>query len=92
MICCNLRQANFQEVGLAQIMANRARVKGLRQLAHSLDASQGSSQLHGQGPWLVCQVALRAASHYGQRSRGCQFPPIVLQETKSSASRQTLHI
>jgi hypothetical protein len=29
---------------------------------------------------------LRGTSHYGQRSRGRQFPPIKLQETKSSAS------
>ena len=30
---------------------------------------------------------IRAASHYGRRSRGRRFPPIGLQETKSSASR-----
>jgi hypothetical protein len=29
---------------------------------------------------------LRGAPHYGQRSRGRQFPPIKLQETKSSSS------
>ena len=30
---------------------------------------------------------LRAASHYGRRSRGRRFPPIKLQETMISASR-----
>jgi hypothetical protein len=30
---------------------------------------------------------VRAGSHYGRRSRGRRFPPIKLQETKSSASR-----
>ena len=30
---------------------------------------------------------IRATSHYCRRSRGCGFPPITLQETKSSASR-----
>jgi hypothetical protein len=24
-----------------------------------MDESQGPSQLHGHGPWLVCEVALR---------------------------------
>jgi hypothetical protein len=32
------------------------------------------------------QTCVRATSHYGQRSRGHRFPPIKLQETKSSAS------
>ena len=32
-------------------------------------------------------IRLRAASHYGRRSRGRRFPPIRLQETKSLASR-----
>ena len=32
-------------------------------------------------------ILLRAASHYGRRSRGRRFPPIRLQETKNSASR-----
>jgi hypothetical protein len=49
--------------------------------------SFGLPQFHGHGSWLVCEVALRGASHYGRRSRGRWFPPIKLQETKSSASR-----
>jgi hypothetical protein len=35
----------------------------------------------------VCEVALRATSHYGRKSRGRRFPRIKLQETKSLASR-----
>jgi hypothetical protein len=37
---------------------------------------------------MITYYLLRGASHYhGQGSRGCQFSPIILQETKSSASR-----
>jgi hypothetical protein len=32
-------------------------------------------------------LTIRVASHYDRRSRGCQFPPIKLQETKNLASR-----
>jgi hypothetical protein len=35
---------------------------------------------------LMCEVALRGASHYGRRSRGHQLSPHILQETKSLAS------
>jgi hypothetical protein len=47
---------------------------------------------HGVGTWDPCELTmscncLRGTSHYGQRSRGRRFPPIILQETKSSASR-----
>ena len=44
-----------------QILANRVRVKALRMLQLPLDEdeSQGSSQVHGRGPWLVCEVGLR---------------------------------
>jgi hypothetical protein len=52
-----------------------------------LDESQGSSPLQSHISWLMCEVALRGASHYGRRSRGHRFPPIKLQETKSLASR-----
>jgi hypothetical protein len=34
-----------------------------------------------------CGCTIRGASHYGWRLRGRRFPPIKLQETKSSASR-----
>jgi hypothetical protein len=56
-------------------------------LGWPLDTFFWSLRFRGHGSWLVCEVALRAASHYGRRSRGCRFPPITLQETKSSASR-----
>ena len=39
-------------------MGDHVRVKGLRQLVWPLDESEGPSQLHGHGPWLVCEVAL----------------------------------
>jgi hypothetical protein len=35
----------------------------------------------------VVLLRLRDTSHYGQRLRGRRFPPIKLQESKSSASR-----
>ena len=39
-------------------MADRVRVKGLTKMVRPLDESQGPSQLHGHGPWLMCEVAL----------------------------------
>ena len=55
MVCRNLRQAHLQEVGLAKIPANHVGFTGLRQLIWPLEESQGPSQLHGHGPWLVCK-------------------------------------
>ena len=41
-------------------------------LVHPLDEIQGPSQLHGYGPWLVCEVALTSvrkfATTYGGES------------------------
>jgi hypothetical protein len=37
--------------------------------------------------WLNSYHIIRGASHYGWRSRGRRFPPIKLQETKSSTSQ-----
>jgi hypothetical protein len=39
---------------------------------------------HTLPPYHPCS---RGASYYGRRSRGCWFPPIILQETKSLVSR-----
>lgn len=60
MVCENLRQAHLYELGLTKIPACLVEVKGLRQLVRHLDESQGPSQLHGHGPWLVCEVVLGA--------------------------------
>ena len=38
-------------------------------LGWPLDTSFEISQLHGQGTWLECEVGVRVASHYGQRSK-----------------------
>jgi hypothetical protein len=38
-------------------------------MVQPLDESQGSSPLQGHGDWLMCEVVLRAASHYGRPSQ-----------------------
>ncbi len=37
--------------------------------------------------YVIWMLKIRGASHYGRRSRGRKFPPIILQETKSLASQ-----
>ena len=53
--------AHLQEIALLQIPTDHVRVKGLRMLVRPLDddESQGPSQLHCHGPWLMCEVDLR---------------------------------
>ena len=48
---------------LTQIPAYHDTVKNLRQLIRPLVESQGLSQLHGHGLWLVCEGSLKAALH-----------------------------
>jgi hypothetical protein len=43
---------------MTQIPGYHIRVMGLRQLVRPLDESQGPSQLHDHGPWLMCEVAV----------------------------------
>jgi hypothetical protein len=49
---------------MAQIPGDHIGVKGLRLLKWPLDANQRPSQLRDQGPWLVCEVALRYHVHH----------------------------
>ena len=49
---------------MMHILANPVKVKGLRQLVWPLDESQGLSQLHGHGPWLVYEMAQRLSSFF----------------------------
>jgi hypothetical protein len=55
----NWHQAHLQEVGLAQIPIDHVVVKVFKQVVKPLDESQGLSQLHGHGPWVVCEVVIR---------------------------------
>jgi hypothetical protein len=41
----------------------------------------------GLRTWDPCGLTMRGVSHYVRRSRCRRFPPIILQETKSLASR-----
>ena len=38
-------------------MAYHVTMKGCRHMIRSFDESQGPSHLHGDNPWLVCEVA-----------------------------------
>ena len=58
MVCWNLCKAHLQEVSLTQILAHHVRVKNVGQLVRPLNESQRPSQLHGHGPWLVCELVL----------------------------------
>ena len=58
MVCRNLYQTHLQEVDLMHIPVNHVRVKDLKLFVQPLNESQGPSQLHGRGPWLMCDVAL----------------------------------
>lgn len=59
MVCQNLHQTHLQKVGQTQIHANHIRVKGLTQLAWSLNESQWPSQLCGHNLLFLREVTLR---------------------------------
>ena len=61
-----------------------------RGVAYTTQEVDFCSRQHAEHKNLHPPSSLRGASHYGWRSGGRQFPPIGLQETKSSVS--TLHI
>ena len=55
---------HLQEVDRIHIPTNYVGTMSIKQLLLSLDESQGSSQLHDYGPWLVCEVTYKLCRPY----------------------------